>query len=187
MKHAVTYTASIIGLAIGFAGSVLAQTTANGPYYATPSWDQTLPVSTRFIVLSNFGNAAVLDRETGLVWERSPSTSPLTLNNANKHCQELALGGRFGWRLPKTDELFSLLDPTQVSLGGPNAALPLGHPFQNVSGGAYWAMDRAPPPFNNAAQIIIVFLDEAGVNYTDSTDLRNLWCVRGAGGSPTPW
>src|ERR1700675_378959 len=46
MKHAVTYTASIIGLAIGFAGSVLAQTTANGPYYATPSWDQTLPVST---------------------------------------------------------------------------------------------------------------------------------------------
>ena len=35
------------------AGSTLAQTTANGPYYATPSWDQTLPASTRFIVLSN--------------------------------------------------------------------------------------------------------------------------------------
>src|SRR5689334_6098081 len=53
---------------------VNAQTTAAGPYYATPSWDQTLPASTRFIILSNFTSEAVLDRDTGLVWERSPST-----------------------------------------------------------------------------------------------------------------
>jgi hypothetical protein len=52
----------MIGLASGPAG---AATTANGPYYATPSWDQTLPASTRFIVLSNFASEAVLDRETG--------------------------------------------------------------------------------------------------------------------------
>ena len=50
-----------------------AQTTAPGPYYATPSWDQQLPAATRFIVLSNWNSAAVLDRETGLVWERSPA------------------------------------------------------------------------------------------------------------------
>ena len=44
MKHALTYTVSIFALAIGLvAGSALAQTTANGPYYATPSWDQQLP------------------------------------------------------------------------------------------------------------------------------------------------
>jgi hypothetical protein len=35
---------------------------SNGPYYATPSWDQTLPANTRFVVLSNFANAAMLDR-----------------------------------------------------------------------------------------------------------------------------
>ena len=36
-------------------GPVAAQT--NGPYYATPSWDQQLPVSQRFIVLSNWTDA----------------------------------------------------------------------------------------------------------------------------------
>jgi len=68
MKQAPMYTAGIIGLAIGIvAGSAVAQTTANGPYYATPSWDQTMPAATRFIVLSNMASEAVLDRETGLV------------------------------------------------------------------------------------------------------------------------
>src|SRR5215813_14310693 len=52
------------------ASTAFAQTTGNGPYYAEPSWDQTLPASTRFIVLSNFNSEAVLDRETGLVWQR---------------------------------------------------------------------------------------------------------------------
>jgi hypothetical protein len=33
--------------------SAEAETVANGPYYANPSWDQTLPSNTRFIVLSN--------------------------------------------------------------------------------------------------------------------------------------
>ena len=50
-------------------GSADAQTTAVGPYYATPSWDQKLPCSSasncpRFIVLSNWNSEAVLDRET---------------------------------------------------------------------------------------------------------------------------
>ncbi len=84
MKHALSYTVGIIGLAVGLvAGSVLAQTTANGPYYATPSWNQQLPASTRFIVLANWSNAAVLDRETGLVWERSPGTGTFDWLNAD--------------------------------------------------------------------------------------------------------
>jgi hypothetical protein len=54
-----------------------AQTVAPGPYYAKPSWDQKLDCTTpancpRFVVLELRPHAAVLDRETGLVWERSP-------------------------------------------------------------------------------------------------------------------
>ena len=78
------YTLALMVLAwVGFAANPAgAATTAAGPYYANPSWNQQLPASTRFVVLSNWidaahpsGGAAVLDRKTGLVWEQSPSTS----------------------------------------------------------------------------------------------------------------
>jgi hypothetical protein len=46
MKHALTQIAGILGIAIvSVASNALAQTTAPGPYYATPSWDQQLPAS----------------------------------------------------------------------------------------------------------------------------------------------
>ena len=45
MKRTLSHTASIIGLALGLtASTAFSQTTAPGPYYATPSWDQTLPI-----------------------------------------------------------------------------------------------------------------------------------------------
>src|SRR5215510_1444756 len=81
------------------AGSLAhAQTVSNGPYYATPSWDQTLPPNTRFIVLSNMNSAAVLDRETGLVWQKTPDQShTLRLSEAQQTCFEFE-SVRYGWR-----------------------------------------------------------------------------------------
>ena len=38
-----------------------------------PSWDQVLPANERFVLA--MGGAAVLDKETGLVWEQSPETN----------------------------------------------------------------------------------------------------------------
>src|SRR5262245_21464181 len=111
-----------------------AQTIGNGPYYATPSWDQQLPASTRFIVLSNWGGAAVLDPETGLVWERAPDSGLFKVTippggflgeeSALTHCHKIRVGNRAGWRLPSVEELGSLLDSTQN-----HPALPVGHPF----------------------------------------------------------
>jgi PEP-CTERM motif len=85
--------------------SARAQTTAVGPYYATPAWDQTLPCSApnncpRFIVLSNMNSEAVLDRESGLVWERSPrhegnffwSATAVDGAGPTKYFLQLALG-----------------------------------------------------------------------------------------------
>src|SRR4030095_8171361 len=41
MKRVMSYTNCIISLGIGsISCTALAQTTANGPYYATPSWEQ---------------------------------------------------------------------------------------------------------------------------------------------------
>jgi hypothetical protein len=35
-----------------------------------PTWSQTLPTAVRFVAV--LGGAAILDRETGLVWESAP-------------------------------------------------------------------------------------------------------------------
>src|SRR4029450_13632773 len=111
-----SYIARIAILVIASAASsAFAQTTANGPYYATPSWDQKLPASTRFIVLSNWNNEAVLDRETGLVWEQSPSSTGVSWLGAHTSCLVLNKGGRKGWRIPTAQELVSLVDPTATN------------------------------------------------------------------------
>src|SRR3990172_5419884 len=114
-------------LALG--GSPAHAVSAAGPYYATPSWDQTLPAATRFIVLTNMNSDAALDRETGLVWEKSPDTDARPWHAAPRHCNNRTVGNRKGWRLPTIQELASLIDP---SVPSPGPALPAGHPFTNV-------------------------------------------------------
>ena len=156
------------------AGSAEGQTTANGPYYATPSWDQTLPAATRFIVLTNLGSAAVLDRETGLVWERSPSTTTgATWFGQSFHCIDLNTGGRTGWRLPTIQELLSLVDRSQS-----NPALPSGHPF-NVQSSNYWASTTP----GNADSAWVVAFSSGSVGAGDKSSSGGLaWCVRGGQG-----
>src|SRR5215510_6855533 len=102
------------------------------------TWDKRINnVAQRFRVLNAFNNEAVLDRETGLVWERSPSTQTLAWSNARLFCAQKAVGGRGGWRLPAFNELASLVDPTITNPAVPR--LPAGHPFLNVQVGAYWS------------------------------------------------
>ena len=166
MKHGLLYTLGLIVLVmVAFAtGPAEAQTTAPGPYYATPSWDQQLPASTRFIVLSNWGGAAVLDRETGLVWEKSPSTSTNKgWHSAQSYCNGLAVGNRKGWRLPTIQELASLVDP---SVPYPGPTLPAGHPFSNVQSSHYWS---ATTYAYNASQAWDVFFGNGNAGFNDKS------------------
>ena len=71
-------------------------------------WDQVLPVSQRFVILQAFNSDAVLDKETGLVWEKSPQTTAVSSANVRLTCANKAVGGRKGWRLPSLTELSSL-------------------------------------------------------------------------------
>lgn len=113
-----------------------------GPTYARSvissvvSWNRTLPTEARFIVLANFNSEAVLDQDTGLLWERSPSTARTDWKAARSSCLNKAIGGRRGWRLPSIVELTSLLDP---SVQDSEAMLPAGHPFLNNPAGFYWS------------------------------------------------
>ena len=140
MKHGLSRTLALIGLGLAtFAVTPAnAQTTGVGPYYATPSWDQTLPANTRFIVLTNFNSEAVLDRETGLVWQRSPGTTELTWALARSECLSKTIATRKGWRLPTANEVSSLLDLTVERAPGAPIALPAGHPFLGAQKRNYW-------------------------------------------------
>jgi hypothetical protein len=158
-------------------GSARAQTTAIGPYYATPSWDQTFACTSvancpRFVVLSNFGGQAVLDRETGLVWERSPSTSPVVWAGARFVCRDLTKGNRKGWRLPTVDELTTLVDPSVTNL-----ALPPGHPFQNVQPNLYWSTTSVDAGFAASVDLF-----DGNVFSLPKTSGSWVWCVRGGQG-----
>ena len=164
---------SMIGMWLGV--SAPAQADSVGPYYATPSWDQTLPAATRFIVLSNFASAAALDRETGLVWEKVPSTSTFDdWFNASNYCLDLNTGGRTGWRLPALPELMSLVDRSQS-----NPALPGGNPFTVQSAG-YWS---ATSSASNTAFAWRVGFGNGNVGRDPRSNPHNrAWCVRGGPG-----
>lgn len=95
------------------------------------SWHKKYDQPERFKLLPQFGDKAVLDKETGLVWERTPSGQNRTWLDAIGYVYNKNIGGRLGWRLPAIEELASLVDPTQTT--GP--FLPLDHPFDVLTGG----------------------------------------------------
>ena len=166
-----------LGLLVGVAltASPAQADSSNGPYYAEPAWDQKLDSATRFVVLTNWNSQAVLDRETGLVWEKSPLAIEREWNNARDHCVRTSFGGRAGWRLQTVTELASLMDPAAAS--GPK--LPPGHPFTNVQLSAYWSATE-DARFPDTVAWIVNFSDGGlplGAINTTTTALA--WCVRG--------
>lgn len=165
-----------------WAGGSRAQTSQNGPYYSTPSWDQQLPASSRFIVLSNWGSAAVLDRETGLVWERQPAAGTDTWANALVDCRTAATGGRRGWRLPAQEEAYTLVDPSQT-----HPDLPAGHPFLGIGAtDIFWTASTLE---TGATLAYTLFLQNAAETDAEpKSSAFRYWCVRGgqATSNPTP-
>jgi hypothetical protein len=148
--------------------------TANGPYYATPSWSQKL-TKNRFVVLADWNHEAVLDRETGLVWERSPDTVARAWNGALTHCIDRQVGDRKGWRMPGIQELSSLVD---VSVPPPGPRLPAGHPFLGVQQSPYWTASTY------TTTTLQLALDTV---YGDTLSSSRsfpwyVWCVRGGQG-----
>jgi phage baseplate assembly protein gpV len=141
-----------------------------------PTWSQHLTKG-RFTVLPLFGSAAVLDKETGLVWEKQPSTGVGDWFNRLSRCYTLEVGGRKGWRVPTIEELASLVDTSNSS-----PTLPTGHPFTLTSAqedGFYWsATTRAS---NTSGAWGVDFNDGAVFNFDKSNNIF-VWCVRGGQG-----
>ena len=140
-----------------------------------PTWDQLLSVAERFQTV--MGGVAILDKETGLVWEKSPDAVTRSWNDARTYCVRKTLGGRLGWRLPTVSELASLLDPSQT-----DPALPSGHPFLNIQSG-YWSASTDAGDGNSAWDLFLrpgIFIGTNG-----KTAPFVAWCVRGPSNADT--
>lgn len=136
------------------------------------SWSAVIPVSVRFVVLSSFSNQAVLDQETGLVWEKSPSAITDSWGNQRTSCTNRSFGGHLGWRLPSVVELLSLVDPTQSS-----PSLPLGHPFTSVQVSSYWTATISAT--SNTTDAWLLNLANGSVGESNMNTIIYAWCVRG--------
>lgn len=83
------------------------------------------------------GDGAVLDRLTGMRWQRLANLSgqPVIWEDALKAVEELNRKGKTGriWHLPNINELESLVD-----VESHHPALPPGHPFQDCQE-VYWS------------------------------------------------
>ena len=69
----------------------------SGDGHHTLRWDTNHASATRFTTAFH---GAVLDKNTGLVWEQSPEVTPLFWFLATIHCVGRTVGGMVGWRLP---------------------------------------------------------------------------------------
>lgn len=136
-------------------------------------WQAAHPAKNRFEVLPSFDNAAVLDKETGLIWELAPDPLPVTWNEARAVCGQRVIGGQRGWRLPSPAEMRSLVGPA-IDAPGPN--IPPGHPFQNVVQTSYWTVvpEANQPP---SARYLDAFLGNV-LSFVRIYTFP-VWCVRG--------
>ena len=178
----VIITAGIVVLAVGlfFIGYELMNTPSSAPPQREEviadiirEWQQAHPAGQRFNILHSFNNDAVLDKETGLVWELSPHPADVTWNEARSTCVNRVIGGQKGWRLPAPSEMRSLVGPA-VDAPGPN--LPPGHPFLNVQPTAYWTVvPEANQPSH--AKYVDAFL--GNVLSLIKIYTFPVWCVQG--------
>ena len=177
---------NVISVAIAAVAIILAPRPAPASAQQVPlkTWSKLIPTAAqRFKVLSGFNNQAVLDKETGLVWEKAPASVALSWAYAAPECFQRTSGGRMGWRLPAIEELTSLLDATSSP-----PVLPAGHPFQ-VEDDDYWSATSSVFPEDiplpgGLALVLATPLTHGMADFLNklSTTKANVWCVRGGKG-----
>jgi len=148
-------------------------------------WGRKFATSERFVVLAQFKNQAVLDKETQLVWQRTPPSIRSDWRTADHTCLKASTGGRGGWRLPTRSEFMSLVDPAASD----PFMLPTGHPFiveAPVGTQYYWTSDlyiqTQTVSAGSANYMANIYLATGGIYYSAMTSNAAIaWCVRGSG------
>jgi len=135
----------------------------------TLRWDTNNPSASRFTTAFP---GAVLDKNTGLVWEQAPDTTNYYYgDDATSFCVNKTVGNTRGWRLPSVAELASVIDPTL-----PPPFVPAGV-FTGVQQFFHWsasAVARLP----GFAWFVAFDTGVVGIGNKSGTQAF-AWCVRG--------
>jgi hypothetical protein len=165
--------------------------TPAGAEGAPPGWDNNFPSAKRFVVLAAFGNAAVLDKNTGLVWEKAPNGTPLIWNSALRYCLNKVVpenGGTGGWRLPSVVELKSVQDGSSTAPFVPASAFAISNSdsIPGVQSVFYWSATKCHScnvggATGEAAWGVRFNFDPDGLVVPSGIDnvFDHAWCVRG--------
>ena len=119
----------------------------------------------------------VLDRVTGLAWQRDLDGKLLTFADAQRQCATLTLAGYADWRLPSRIELVSILDVTRTQPAINVTAFP------NTPSDWFWTSSVAADNAQAAWYVYFYF----GYPKTDlMSNQFSVRCVRTAMSKPAP-
>ena len=113
----------------------------------------------------------VVDRYTGLTWQRSDNASEDTWENAITYCEGLTLDTQTDWRLPDIKELQSIMDDTAVAAPTINATF-----FTDTNSAGYWS---STTDTNTPANAWTTDFNTGEMGNAVKTGSLNIRCVRG--------
>jgi hypothetical protein len=142
-----------------------------------PTWSLDMPANERFVpALPNHGSA-VLDRETGLVWQSAPfmTNNSQDFNYYDNLCRNGNWNNKSAWRLPTLNELRSLFIDYNTPPATPYFSI---NPADHI---AYWTIT---PDINDPDKVWYVDFSASGSGSHNtalktSTGIAGAWCVRG--------
>ena len=152
-------------------------TSGGGGGNHTLRWDTNNPSATRFTTAFP---GAVLDNNTGLVWEQAPDGTPRNWATATSYCVNKKVGNTVGWRLPSVVELKSVQDGSTGAVAPfvPASAFTIStsDTTPGVQSALYWS---ATSLANLPTDAWVVDFSSGGVFDTDKSNSTHAWCVRG--------
>jgi hypothetical protein len=118
---------------------------------------------------------AVVDRVTGLMWQRNLDGKSYRWSEAAAYCGCLGLGGVDDWRLPTRIELVSIVDFTQA-----NPAIDK-NAFPSTPGDYFWTSSAVA---GGSPTAWYVYFFDGNTHNMDVTKANRVRCVRGGSTSP---
>ena len=145
---------------------------ASRPHAAVEKWARWPMPNVRLAGLPNPHSydtqtpGVVVDRVTGLTWQRNLPEKFYTFQEAQRQCDRLDLAGHRDWRLPSRIELVSLLDTTRIQPSIDMAAFP------NTPIDWFWTSSLAADNPSAAWYVYFYF------GYPKTDDMTNSFSVR---------